>query len=143
MSALPETEEGIDAFLAGFEDGTLPKERWTHGAHILGGACYVWTLGREAATATMRERVRRYNLAVGGQNTDTGGYHETITVMWIRLIDGLWQQVRPMPRAEFVWLAVKTFEPKRAIFAEYYDFDVVNSREARLGWVEPTLKALP
>ena len=140
---LPVTEDEIDVFLQGFEECTLPKERWTHGAHLLTGACYVWALGREAGLTKMRNCVRCYNLAVGGQNTESSGYHETITVMWIRLIDGLWQEARPMERAKFARLAVEKFEPMRAVFRDYYGFDVVGSREARLGWVAPDLKRLP
>jgi hypothetical protein len=142
MPALPVTEPEIDAFLAAFEGCTLPKERWTHGAHLLTGACYVRELGREAALEKMRECVRRYNESVGGKNTETSGYHETITAMWIRLLDGLWRESKPMGRAAFAALAVERFEPRKAVFREYYDFDVVGSTEARLRWVEPTLKPL-
>ncbi len=82
------------------------------------------------------------NESVGGKNTETSGYHETITVMWIRLLDQLWQRRRGLERAEFAAPAVATFEPHRAVFREYYDFDVVGSTEARLNWMEPTLKRL-
>lgn len=142
MPRLPATEEEIDAFLAAFEGCTLPKEEWTHGAHLFTGACYVRELGREAALGRMRECVRRYNESVGGKNTETSGYHETITAMWIRLLDGLWQRSQPMERAAFAALAVERFESQKAVFREYYDFDVVSSTEARLRWVEPTLKSL-
>lgn len=143
MSRLPVTEEEIEAFLAAFEGCALPKERWTHGAHILAGACYVRELGREAAIEKMRLCVRRYNESVGGKNTETSGYHETITVMWLRLLDGLWRESRPMERAAFAGLAVERFEGRKAVFREYYGFDVVGSTAARLGWVEPDLKDLP
>jgi hypothetical protein len=142
MSPHPATEAEIDAFIAKFESCTLPKEQWTHGAHILTGACYVHELGREPALAKMRDCVRRYNESVGGKNTETSGYHETITVMWIRLLHELWQGRRPMERAAFAALALETFEPKKAVFRDYYDFDVVGSTEARLRWVAPTLKPL-
>lgn len=132
----------IDAFLAAFEGCALPKEQWTHGAHLLTGACYVRELGRESALTKMRECVRRYNESVGGRNTETGGYHETITAMWIRLLDSLWRECQPMERAAFAAHAVAMFEPRKAVFREYYDFDVVGSTEARLRWVEPTLKTL-
>ena len=89
MSNLPETEEEIDAFIAAFEGCTLPKERWTHGAHLLTGACYVHALGQAGAIEKMRECVKRYNVSVGGKNTETSGYHETITVAWIKLLDGV------------------------------------------------------
>ena len=142
MTGLPCSELEIDAFLAAFEGGTLPKERWTHGAHLLTGACYVHGLGRDAALEKMRVCVRRYNESVGGKNTDTSGYHETITVMWIRLLDGFRREVGAMERAEFARLAVERFAGEKDVFKRYYDFDVVGSVEARLEWVEPNLMEL-
>jgi len=139
---LPCTELEIDEFLAAFEGCTLPKERWTHGAHLLTGACYVHRLGAEEALERMRTCVRRYNESVGGKNTETSGYHETITVMWIKLLDGLRRESGVMERAAFAALAVERFLGRRDIFREYYDFDLVGSKEARLGWVEPTLRGL-
>src|ERR1700722_9765227 len=139
MMGLPCSELEIDAFLAAFEGGTLPKERWTHGAHLLTGACYVHGLGRDAALEKMRVCVRRHNESVGGKNTDTSGYHETITVMWIRLLDGLRREVGAMERAEFAQLAVERFAGEKDVFKRYYDFDVVGSVEARREWVEPNL----
>ncbi len=142
MPTLPTTEPEIDAFLAAFEGCTLPKSEWTHAAHLLTGACYVHGLGRDTALAKMRECVRRYNESVGGKNTETSGYHESITVMWIRLLDGLRREAPEMERAEFATLAVDRFGARRDIFREYYDFDLVASTEARMRWVEPTLKTL-
>jgi hypothetical protein len=124
------------------EAGTLPKIRWTHSAHLLTGACYVYELGQAAAIEKMRRCVRRYNEAVGGQNTETSGYHETITVAWIKLLDGLLRRSRPIERAAFVALAVAEFSGRRDIFTRHYDFDLVGSREARRVWVQPTLEPL-
>jgi hypothetical protein len=142
MPPLPVTEPEIDVFLAAFEGGRLPKIEWTHAAHLLTGACYVYSLGRDAALEKMRNCVRRHNESVGTVNSETSGYHETITVMWIRLLDGLRRNAEPKSRAAFAALAVERFAPRRDIFREYYDFDLVGSTEARLQWVAPTLKAL-
>ena len=142
MTGLPCSEAEIDVFLAAFEGCTLPKERWTHGAHLLTGACYVHGLGREAALERMRVCVRRYNESVGGKNTETSGYHETITAMWIRLLDGLLRESPAMERAAFARLAVERFVGEKDIFRRYYDFDVVGSVEARREWVAPTLETL-
>lgn len=143
MPNLPSTESEIDAFLAAFEGCTLPKSEWTHAAHLVTGACYVHKMGREAALQKMRECVRRYNLSVGGQNTETSGYHETITILWVRLLDGLLRENLPIERAPFAALAVSRFGERRDIFREYYDFDLISSTEARLNWLEPSLKPLP
>jgi hypothetical protein len=142
MPALPITELEIDAFIDAFEGCTLPKEEWTHGAHLLTGACYVHRLGEAAALERMRECLRRYNVSVGGKNTDTGGYHETITAMWIKLLERLLEESGTMDRAAFAAVAVERFEPQREILREYYDFDLVGSTEARRKWVEPTLRSL-
>jgi hypothetical protein len=142
MDALPQTEPEIDALLAAFEGCTLPKERWTHGAHLLTGACYVHAMGQAAAIGHMRICVKRYNESVGGKNTETSGYHETITIAWIKLLDGLLREVsflRMPERAEFAKLALDRFAGDREIFRRYYDFDLVASVEARRDWIPPTL----
>jgi hypothetical protein len=138
--ALPVTELEIDAFLTAFEGGTLSKARWTHGAHLLTGACYVHAFGEAEAIGRMRVCVRRYNEAVGGKNTETSGYHETITVAWIKLLAGLLRESGSMERAAFAARAVERFERQRDIFRRYYDFDLVGSVEARRVWVAPTLE---
>jgi hypothetical protein len=142
MATLPTTESEIDAFLAAFEACTLPKEQWTHGAHLLTGACYVHTLGESQAIDRMRLCVSRYNESVGGQNTATSGYHETITVAWIKLLNALLHRSKPIARAPFAALAVEHFQPQRDIFSRFYDFDLVASTEARRRWVAPTLQPL-
>src|SRR5882724_239676 len=73
---LPNTEAELDTFLSAFEDGTYPKSDWTHAAHLVAGSSYLYTLGHNTALDYMRDRVRHYNLATGGQNTATGGYQE-------------------------------------------------------------------
>ena len=139
---LPKTEQEIDEFLAAFEAGTLPKVRWTHGAHLLTGACYVHQHGEVAAIDKMRLCVRRYNEAVGGKNTDTSGYHETITIAWIKVLARLLRESGPLPRMAFAHLAVERFEPHRGHLQQYYDFDLVSSAEARRVWIPPVSGSL-
>jgi hypothetical protein len=140
---LPHDESGIDAFIAAFEDGTLPKSRWTHAAHILTGASYVHAFGEHAALDRMRSNVTAYNVAVGGQNTSTSGYHETITVLWIKILTGFRREHLTLERAPFAVLAVEHFARQKDILRRYYDFDIVASSEARRVWYPPTLLPLP
>ena len=138
----PNTEPEIDAFLHAFETCTLPKSEWTHPAHILTGACYVHTHGLDHATSTMRTNVRRYNVSVGGQNTDTSGYHETITLAWLKLLNRLLKASYPIARAPFAAHAVTHYAPQRDIFTRHYSFDLPTSTPARLTWIEPDLEPL-
>ncbi|MGO4209202.1 hypothetical protein AB4Y89_07485 [Terriglobus sp. 2YAB30_2] len=139
MHPLPSTHEQIAAFVSAFEAGTLPKEHWTHAAHILSGAWYVHALGPEAALTEMRKRIRAYNEAVGTQNTDTSGYHETITAFWIRVLAVELARCPDAARAAFVIRAVEEFGPQRDILTRYYSFNVVKSTKARRAWIEPDL----
>lgn len=127
---LPVTEQEIDEFVAAFEAATLPKERWTHGAHLLTGAWYVHGMGEAAAIAKMRVCVSRYNEAVGGKNTATSGYHETITIAWIKLLAKLPRESEPIGRAAFASLAVERFAADRDVLCRHYDFDLAGSLEA-------------
>ena len=139
---LPRTETEIDESLLQFESCTLAKEQWTHSAHVLTGACYVHSMGEREATDKMRACVQRYNVAVGGENTETSGYHETITVAWMKLLARLLCELQPIGRAEFAQAAISQFGSNRRILESYYDFDVVNSTEARMRWIPPTLAPL-
>jgi hypothetical protein len=143
---LPHNEPSLEAFLAAFEDGTLPKQRWTHAAHIFTGACYVHALGESAAIDRMRSRVSAYNLAVGGQNTPTSGYHETVTIFWIKLLASLYENGKALcpgeSRSEFAHRAVRELASNREIYHEYYSYDVIASEEARRTWLPPDLRPL-
>ena len=142
MPALPLTESQIDTFLAAFESATLPKERWTHSAHLFTGACYVHMLGEQPPIQRMRICIKHHNESVGTQNTDTGGYHETITIAWIKLLHRLLRESGTMERAAFARLAVERFSGNRDIFRRYYVFDLVKSVEARRTWIPPDLAPL-
>ena len=73
-------ESEVQSIVYGFQHHTLPIEEWTHQAHLINGLFYIMHEGLEPSIKLMRMGVKSYNLSVGTQNTDTGGYHESITV---------------------------------------------------------------
>ena len=67
----------------GFLARVLPREEWTHEAHL---ATTTYLLLRHPEIDVDRELpdlIRRYNESVGGVNSDTEGYHETITRVFL------------------------------------------------------------
>jgi hypothetical protein len=130
--------------LSAFEDGTFPKAQWNHAAHLRVAGCYLTARPPEEALECMRTGVRRYNESVGGKNTDDSGYHETLTRFWMAVagafLAGLPETAQ---RREKIQALVERYGSRRHLFREYYSFDVVKSREARLGWVAPDRKPLP
>ena len=67
----------------GLLDCSLPKIEWTHAAHF---AAAFWLLRRSEADAArdMPRLIRAYNVATGVPNSDSSGYHETITLGSLR-----------------------------------------------------------
>lgn len=65
---------------------TLPKAEWTHEAHLSTCLWIVRDRPDIVAERDMPGLIRRYNESVGGRNTDTEGYHETITQVYIAAV---------------------------------------------------------
>jgi len=139
-----ESEAHLDEFLRRLEQHTLPKSEWTHAAHVTMAAGYLTRMTPGEALPLIRDRIKSYNVSVGGENTESSGYHESLTVLWIRLVAHHLSGLDPaMARIDQVRSAVAGFAGRSGIFREYWSFDVVKSVEARREWVEPDLKPGP
>lgn len=122
----------------------LRKAEWTHEAHL--AAC-LYLIAERPDIAPERELpglIRRFNESVGGVNSDTEGYHETITQCFIRAVRVYLARVDPaLPLVEKVNGLLCSEEGRRDWPMCFYDPKTLFSREARLGWVEPDLAKLP
>lgn len=135
--------EEIESFIVEFETRTLPKPRWTHQAHLLVALWYSLRHRADDALNIVRENIRRYNEAVGTANTETSGYHETITVFYMWAVRKFIADANP--EASLVELANSLISGKCAAKSfpfEYYSRDLLLSTEARMKWVEPDLKTM-
>jgi len=131
-------EAALQALIAGFEDGSWPRAQWTHAAHLTVGSCYI--LEGDSALDRLRTGIPRYNVSQGGKNTEDSGYHETLTCFCHDLIrDFIATLPAGLDLLTIARAVVTEFAPQHDLFRQYYDFDVVNSREARATWIPPTL----
>ncbi|HEX4322458.1 MAG TPA: hypothetical protein VHZ52_16210 [Acidobacteriaceae bacterium] len=135
--------EALDAFLHGFEQGTLAKSEWTHGAHVAAAGYYLFDSNFETVLPLMRARISTFNLSVGGANTETSGYHETLTHFWLLIVAELIRQREPASRLEAARQAVAVLGEARTLHTLYYSGDVVKDSTARRQWREPDLLPLP
>jgi hypothetical protein len=87
------TDTEIHRIACGLIDRSLPKPEWTHAAHF---AAALWLLKRRGSQALreMRPLIVAYNEAIGVANTDSSGYHETITLASLR-VTHYWLRQRP------------------------------------------------
>jgi hypothetical protein len=137
------TPEAFAHFLRGFENGTLPKSEWTHGAHVAAAGGYLFESNVEVVLPQMRARISAYNLAVGGANTPTSGYHETLTRFWLLIVAELLRQRQPLSVLEAARQAVAVFGEARSLHTLYYSGDVVKDSAARQVWRQPDLLLVP
>ncbi len=87
MSLLPfENDTEWRIFVGRFDAGTLTKEDWTHPAHLCVGAWFVSHFEPVEAGMRIRNGIRHLNECLGNKNTETSGFHETLTEFWIRAI---------------------------------------------------------
>jgi len=123
---------------------TLPKAEWTHAAHVAAAAWIILRRPDLVAERDMPDLIRAYNLSVGGVNSDTEGYHETLTQAWLR---GVRAGLAGLPADVAPHLAVGALletDLNRSDWPlSYWSKPVLFSLEARRGWVEPDLKPLP
>ena len=137
------TSEALDSFLHGFEHGKLAKSEWTHGAHVAAAAYYLFDSDFVTILPLMRTRISAFNLSVGGANTATSGYHETLTHFWLLIVAELLRQRQPASRLDAAQQAVAVFGQARSLHTLYYSGDVVQDSAARQSWRAPDLLPLP
>ena len=77
------TDAYIESFVQAFEDGSLSKSEWTHSRHLVMALWYLRRHDRDEATRLIRDGIQRHNES---QENFTG-YHETITMAWIAVIE--------------------------------------------------------
>lgn len=137
MSGLdPEPDD--DAFLAAFEAGTYPFERWDHRAHVRAAYLYARAHGA-AGLGRIRAGIQAFNAAHGVATTPTRGYHETLTVAWFRVVAARAGAAASWP----AFAAANTDLLEKTALRRYYSVARMTSAEARAGWVEPDLEPLP
>ena len=122
---------------------TLPKSAWTHAAHF---AAAIWLLASYPEIDVVHRLpniIRAYNEATGVANTDTSGYHETITLVSIRAASSFLAKDRQRPL--FVTCNELMASPlgRPEWLLAYWSRPLLFSVEARRMWVEPDIQALP
>jgi hypothetical protein len=86
MAIFYQSDQEIETLVQSFSDKTLDKSLWTHAAHLTVAIWHLKNYDLHEATCRMKSGIISYNLAVGGQNTGTGGYHETMTLFWMDIL---------------------------------------------------------
>jgi hypothetical protein len=136
------TSEEVLRMVREFEACRLPRARWAHQAHLVVALWYLMRHEEAEATALIREGIKRYNRACGIEQTKTGGYHETITIFYSRMIRRFLSTASPDCTLMMLVNSLINVLGDKNLPLEYYSRERLMSWEARTEWLEPDLKAL-
>ena len=145
MRTLPPftSDDEIIAIGEGLLARTVPKSDWTHAAHF---ASALWLLACRPEidiSSSLPGMIRAYNEATGGQNTDTSGYHETITQASIRAARAFLAERPHKPLFETCNELMSSPLGKSDWLLAYWSRPRLFSVEARREWLDPDLQPLP
>ena len=133
----------VEDLAARFSVQSIAKDEWTHAAHLIVGAWHVERYGAGEALVKMRDGIRRLNVSIGGANTPTSGYHETITVAYVTLLAAYLDACPPdLPLAACVTRLLASPLAGRDMLLTFYSRERLFSTDARARWVEPDLAPL-
>jgi hypothetical protein len=134
-------DEDIECTARGVLDRSLPKAEWTHVAHL---AVTLWLLRHRpdiALEARMPSFIRAYNEATGVRNTETSGYHETITLASISAARAFFRRhPEARPLHEIMDLLMSSPLGHSDWPLAYWSRERLFSTEARGRWIAPDLQ---
>lgn len=132
-----QTVAEIEMVVRAFEACTVAPEAFSHRAHLTVALWYLAHASASEATERMRRGLQRFITHHGKQ-----GYHETITLFWLKLVRHFLDQAaanRPLPELANELLA--RFGDSQFLFA-HYSRELVHTATAKTTWVEPDLRPL-
>jgi hypothetical protein len=123
---------------------TLPRPEWTHEAHLAATTYLVLKHPEIDLDTELRGIISRYNESVGGVNSDSEGYHDTITHAYlhgIRLFLAEADEDRPIH--ELVNELLISPMGRRDWPLRFWSKQRLMSVEARRNFIAPDIAALP
>jgi hypothetical protein len=137
------TEDELRAIAEGLMRRTLPKAGWTHAAHV---AAAVWITARCPGMLPERDMpdfIRAYNEATGVPNTDSGGYHATITLASLRATAWFLAARPGLPLHAACDALLESDVGRRGWMTAHWSNALLFGVAARRGWVAPDRAPLP
>jgi hypothetical protein len=133
-----QNDEEIEFFIMLFETWKLPAKDWTHSAHIIVATYYLIKNTPEVALQKIRKNIKAYNVANGGKNTDSEGYHETVTVFYMQQIKSVLEKLpSDLSMKEKIEEVLSSDLIDTNLIFNFYGKEQLLSKKARLEYVAP------
>jgi len=138
------SDADIEHIGEGLLEHTLPRAEWTHEAHLAATTYLLLWRPDLNLDSELPDIIRGYNESVGGVNSDSEGYHETITRVFLHTVRLFLKEAdRGEPLHDLVNTLLLSPMGRRDWPLRFYSPPRLFSVEARRHFVEPDLRALP
>ena len=124
-------------------DRSLPKPDWTHQAHF---AAALWLIRHQPGFDDARDMpgiIRAYNEATNTPNTDSEGYHHSITLASMAAARAALAAAPDAPLSDVLAALMAGPCGQSGWLLGHWRRDTLFSVAARRSWVEPDLLPLP
>jgi hypothetical protein len=128
----------IEVLVEAFQQHRLPPSDWTHQAHLLVALWHTQRYPEAEALCLLRAGIITYNRAVGTPNNAERGYHETLTVFWVKNLLQFWQEIgTKTPLSEAAARLLNSPRADTQYPLSFYDRASLFSTAARASYLPP------
>lgn len=127
----------ISELVRAFETCEIHPAEFKHYQHLAVALWYLKHHPYQAASEKMRGGIQRLAAAHGKT-----GYHETITVFWLKMVHSFLLRANSGARIFALANQVASEYGNKNVIGDYYSDEILASVKAKHEWVEPDLKAL-
>ncbi len=128
-------EAELNELVHAFETCTIHPANFKHYQHLAVALWYVAHFPCEEANNRMRSGIQKLAAAHGKM-----GYHETITIFWLRMVRGFFVEAKAGESIVNLANSLAAKFVDKDLINDYYSTELLASAEAKAEWVEPDLK---
>jgi hypothetical protein len=136
-----ESDDEIKSLIERFENCTVTEKEFGHPEHLTVGLWYALDNDFETATGIVRRGIFKVNEAHAVPNTDTSGYHETLTVFWMRTVWNFLEKHKGEKTLATLANELINACGDSRLPLKFYSRELLFSAEARRSFIEPDLQS--
>lgn len=141
MNVSPDYAEIVEVG-EGFLARTFPADRYHHREHLIMATYLLVRYPERNWRAELPDLIRAYNVANGGVNDDTRGYHHTMTLAFLTIVEEVLDEAGRDDVVAACNAVLTSPATEQNILLSFWSRDVLFSREARLAWIDPDIREI-
>ena len=133
-------EVEILSVVESFENGSISRENWRHAEHLTVALHYLLHHDYETALSKMRGGIFNLLKSFGVDLTVEMPYHETLTIFWLRTIDGFRKTKNDSSVLEIYNELIERFDKDYPL--RFYSREILFSDTAREKFIDGDIKTI-